>query len=104
MALDWLLHPVITHLAVFLLGIPVGVLLNKLIMHGQKRNYNAKLILINIVHAMILGLYVSSLVDAQWFGGNTPNLVFSALAAISFGAVVGEKDTLINIFNIILKK
>lgn len=104
MILDWLLHPFITHAIVFLLGIPVGVLLDKFFMHSRKSNYNMKVIFVNILHFAILSMYVGLLAHAQWFGGMPPNLIFSGLAAVSFGALVGEKDFLSKILAAVLKK
>lgn len=104
MLLDTLLHPAVTHAAAFLVGIPFGILLNRLLLHTIDKNYNLKVIFINLVHCVILGLYISSLAHTQWFDGNPPSLIFSGLAAIAFGSLVGEKDLLLKVLTTVLKK
>lgn len=103
MSLDIFLHPVITHLLVFLLGVPVGILLNKLFIHSQDKNYNIKLFLVNTIHLVVLSLYIGVLAHAQFFGGQPPILIFSGLAAVSFGSLVGERELLSEILAIVFK-
>lgn len=91
-------HAILTHILTFVLGVPVGFVLDRILLHSSKKiTIDIKAFFVSLIHSIVLSLYIVTLVHAQFFGGTPPSIIFSGFAAISFGSIVGERDRIIEL-------
>lgn len=96
---------VATHVCAALFGYIVHYLIICRWRHGHtQREIDWKQVISVGINAVVLTLFLAALVDSQFNEGPQPGLVFSIMAAWSFGSLAAERSFFTDILSVFARK